>query len=77
MGIMLYIDPGTGSMLFAIFIGIVTSLLFLWKKMLLKLKFMLRGGHVENSQEKYPYVIFSDSKRYWNVFRPICVEFVK
>ena len=77
MGIMLYIDPGTGSMLFAIFIGIVTSLLFLWKKMLLKLKFMLRGGHVENSQEKYPYVIFSDSKRYWNVFRPICVEFEK
>ena len=75
MGIMLYIDPGTGSMLFAIFIGIVTSLMFLWKKMLLKLKFILGGGRGETSQERYPYVIFSDSKRYWNVFKPICDEF--
>lgn len=72
---MLYIDPGTGSMLFAIFIGIVTSLMFLWKKMLLKLKFILGGGRGEISQERYPYVIFSDSKRYWNVFKPICDEF--
>lgn len=70
-----YIDPGTGSMLFAILIGIVTSLLFLWKKLLLKIKFLLRGGHVETSGERYPYVIFSDSKRYWNVFAPICREF--
>lgn len=75
MLVMLYIDPGTGSMLFAIFIGIVTSLLFLWKKLVLKLKFILHGGRVETSQERYPYVIFSDSKRYWNVFRPICNEF--
>lgn len=71
----LYIDPGTGSMLFAILIGIVTSLMFLWKKLVLKLKFMLNGGHTVAGQERYPYVIFSDSKRYWNVFAPICDEF--
>lgn len=70
-----YIDPGTGSMLFTIFIGIVTSMLFLWKKLVLKLKFLVRGGHVEASEERYPYVIFSDSKRYWNLFQPICEEF--
>lgn len=72
-----YIDPGTGSMLFAIFIGIVTSILFVWKKLVLKVKFMLKGGHVEASADRYPYVIFSDSKRYWNVFKPICEEFEK
>ena len=75
MYIMCYIDPGTGSMLFTIFIGIVTSLMFLWKKLVLKLKFILLGGRVKASEERYPYVIFSDSKRYWNVFRPICEQF--
>ena len=72
-----YIDPGTGSMLFTIFIGIVTSLMFLWKKLVLKLKFLLQGGHAQASLERYPYVIFSDSKRYWNVFKPICDAFEK
>lgn len=70
-----YIDPGTGSMLFAIFIGIITSGIFVVKKFLLKLKFLLHGGKVEASKERYPYVIFSDSKRYWNVFKSICDEF--
>lgn len=75
MLVMLYIDPGTGSMLFAILIGIVTSLVFLWKSFLLKIKFLLHGGRVEESQKRVPYAIFSDSKRYWNVFKPICDEF--
>lgn len=75
MYVMLYIDPGTGSMLFAILIGIVTSLMFLWKSFLLKLKFLVHGGRVEETEKRLPYVIFSDSKRYWNVFKPICDEF--
>ncbi len=70
-----YIDPGTGSMLFTILIGIVTSVMFLWKKLVLKFKFILHGGRAEASKERYPYVIFSDSKRYWNVFKSICDEF--
>lgn len=77
MYVMLYIDPGTGSMLFAILIGIITSLMFLWKSFLLKIKFLLNGGRVEESGKRLPYVIFSDSKRYWNVFKPICDEFEK
>ena len=75
MLVMLYIDPGTGSMLSAILIGIVTSLVSLWKSFLLKIKFLLHGGRVEESQKRVPYAIFSDSKRYWNVFKPICDEF--
>ena len=77
MYVMLYIDPGTGSMLFAILIGIITSLMFLWKSFLLKMKFLLNGGRVEETGKRLPYVIFSDSKRYWNVFKPICDEFEK
>lgn len=77
MRVYCYIDPGTGSMLFTIFIGIVTSLVFLLRELVLKLKFVMKGGRVEASAERYPYVIFSDSKRYWNVFKPICDEFEK
>lgn len=75
---LLYIDPGSGSMLVTIIIGIVSTLLFAFKKQFFKLKFRLLGGKAEKtSSKKIPYVIFSDSKRYWNVFEPICDEFEK
>ena len=74
----LYIDPGTGSMLFSILIGVVSTLVFLGRKLFLKIKFFLSGGKSEKiNNEKIPYVIFSDHKRYWNVFKPICDEFEK
>ncbi|MDD3403531.1 MAG: CDP-glycerol glycerophosphotransferase family protein [Hespellia sp.] len=76
--LLLYIDPGTGSMLFSILIGIIGSVFFLAKKAFIKLKFLFAGGKVSDvSNEKVPYLIFSDSKRYWNVFKPICDEFEK
>lgn len=72
----LYIDPGTGSMLFAILIGIIGALGYLAKELFVKLRFLLSGGKkVEENSNKLPYVIFSDHKRYWNVFEPICREF--
>jgi len=74
--IFLYIDPGTGSMLFAILIGIIGALRYLLKIGIVKLKFILSGGKSDKKySEKIPYVIFSDNKRYWNVFEPICREF--
>lgn len=72
----LYIDPGTGSMLFAILIGIIGAVRYVIKIGIVKLKFLLSGGkNVELNNEKLPFVIFSDNKRYWNVFEPICREF--
>lgn len=75
--ILLYIDPGTGSMLFTILIGLVGTAMFLAKKLWLKLKFRLSGGKATISEENVPYVIFSDSKNYWSTFKPICDEFEK
>ena len=73
---LLYIDPGTGSMLFTILIGAATTLYFVLQKVILKLKFRASGGKaVAADREKQNFVIFSDSKRYWNVFQPICDEF--
>lgn len=74
--VILYIDPGTGSMLFTIIIGAVSAGFFVLQKFKLKLKFLLSGGKaVTADEDKIPYVIFSDSKRYWNVFKPVCDEF--
>lgn len=73
-----YIDPGTGSMLFSILIGIATAAVFLFRSLAVRFGVLIHGG-VSNhkSLKKYGYVIFADSKRYWNVFKPICDEFEK
>lgn len=76
MNVLLYIDPGTGSMLFAILIGIIGTLNYLLKNGILKLRFIMSSGKkAEINKDKLPFVIFSDDKRYWNVFEPICREF--
>ena len=68
-----YIDPGTGSMLFAILIGIIGAVTYMLKSWFLKLRFVLSGGKkVDTGANKIPLVIFSDDKRYWSVFRPVC-----
>ena len=74
MGMRLYIDPGTGSMLFTILVGLLGTGLFAFRKLFLKLKFYLSGGKQKKDAKKQPIVIFSDSKRYWNVFESICDE---
>ena len=76
---LLYIDPGTGSMLFGALIGIFSTLLFFFQKLWIKFKFVLSGGRIKDktSDEKLPYVIFSEGKSYWNVFKPVCEEFEK
>ncbi|MDO5117440.1 MAG: CDP-glycerol glycerophosphotransferase family protein [Eggerthellaceae bacterium] len=72
---LLYIDPGTGSMLFTILIGVISAGIYGLRKALVKARFVLGGGKQEKSEvEKERIAIFSDSKRYWNVFEPICDE---
>uniref|UniRef100_UPI00298DAB27 CDP-glycerol glycerophosphotransferase family protein n=1 Tax=Treponema sp. TaxID=166 RepID=UPI00298DAB27 len=75
----LYIDPGTGSMLFSLFIGIATAAVFGIRTLIVKLKFLFSRGKTDETAQKdvTPYVIFSDHKRYWNVFGPVCDEFEK
>lgn len=69
----LYIDPGTGSMLFTILIGIFGTMYYVIRLNFVKLKMRLSRGKEESFQmEKIPFAIYSDHKRYWNVFEPIC-----
>ena len=71
----LYIDPGTGSMLFTILVGLLGTGIFAFRKLFLKLRFYFSGGkQKKGNQQKQPIAIFSDSKRYWNVFESVCDE---
>ncbi|MBR4600559.1 MAG: CDP-glycerol glycerophosphotransferase family protein [Treponema sp.] len=74
----LYIDPGTGSMLFSIFIGAAATLFFLGKAAILKLKLFLSGkkdGGTQLDASYKNYVIYNEGNQYWNTFKPVCDEF--
>lgn len=74
---MLYIDPGTGSMLFTVLLGLIGAAFYSLRMLVIKLRFALSGGKAKVSDEKIPLVIFSDDKRYWTIFAPICRELDK
>ena len=77
---LLYIDPGTGSMLFSILIGAAATLFFLAKALLLKLKLIFAGkkdGGAQLDSSYKPYVIYNEGNQYWNTFKPVCDEFEK
>jgi len=75
--ILLYIDPGTGSMLFTILLGVIGAGVYSLRMLMMKLRFIISGGKVEINKDKIPFAIFSDDKRYWSVFDPICRELNK
>jgi len=70
----LYIDPGTGSMLFSLIIGATATLYFLARAAFLKLKVFAFGGKAVK-QVKNKYVIYGEDKRYSSLFEPILDEF--
>lgn len=75
----LYIDPGTGSMLFTILIGVIGAGVHLARLAFSKMGLFISGGakNKNKSQDNLPFAIFTDSKRYWSLFEPICDEFEK
>lgn len=71
---LLYIDPGTGSMLFTVLLGVIGAAFYSLKMLIIKIKFAVSGGKAKVDDEKLPFVIFSDDKRYWSTFEPIVKE---
>lgn len=73
-----YIDPGTGSMLFTILIGVVGALIYLFRNLFSKFKFIISGGKRSAGDDgRADFAVFTDSKRYYNVFKPILDEMEK
>ncbi len=62
-------------MLFTILISIFSLLFFFLRGFFVKLGFRISAGQKARGMKmRIPLVIFSDDKRYWNVFEPICEE---
>jgi len=68
-----YIDPGTGSLLFSIVVGIVGSAFFILQSLWEKLKLII--FRQKTTSVNHPVVIYTESKRYYHVFNDIINEF--
>ncbi|MCI5523207.1 MAG: CDP-glycerol glycerophosphotransferase family protein [Spirochaetia bacterium] len=75
----LYIDPGTGSMLFSVFIGAAATLYFLARAAWLKVKLLFSGRAAREALKEghKKFVIYNEGKQYWNVFKPVLDAFEK
>ncbi|MBQ6848262.1 MAG: CDP-glycerol glycerophosphotransferase family protein [Clostridia bacterium] len=73
----LYIDPGTGSMLFTILISVIGAAIYSLRMLFVKIHSGILGKKTDITNDKIPFVIYSDDKRYWTIFEPICREMNK
>lgn len=74
----LYIDPGTGGMLFTVLFGVFGVAVFGVRALMMKLKFSLSSDKsAKVNEKKIPLAIFAEHKRYWNIFEPILDELEK
>lgn len=73
---MLYIDPGTGSMLFSVLISLFALGYFAFRGVLIKLR-LLFAGKKGVKGNRIPYVIYNEGRQYWNTFKPVVEEFEK
>ena len=73
----LYIDPGTGSMLFSILIGAAATIYFVARAVIIKAKVLFSGGKTQAAKNRHKCVIYAEDKRYWNLFKPVVDEFEK
>ena len=71
---LLYIDPGTGSMLFSVFIGLAAASYFLFRNLLIRIKTLFLGKN-RALKNKSAFVIYNEANHYWPVFQPIAREF--
>ena len=73
-----YIDPGTGSLLFSALFGIIGTLFFLSKALLIKLKTFSFADKINKKENisKAKIIIYGEDKRYYNVFKPIIEELI-
>ena len=75
---LLYIDPGTGGMLFTVLFGVFGVVIFSARALMMKLKYSATGDkNAKINKNKIPIVIFNEHKRYWNIFEPIMNELDK
>ena len=71
---LLYIDPGTGSMLFSVFIGLAAASYFLFRTLIIRVKTLFLGKN-RALKKQSDYVIYNEAAHYWPVFCDLLDEF--
>ncbi len=71
----LYIDPGTGSMLFSVMIGLFTTLYFVGRAFIIKFKFVITGKKSDAMSDTHNHVIFCEGSQYISLFLPVLEAF--
>jgi len=73
---MMYIDPGTGAMLFSLATGLISAVWFGARALMVKARY-LTTGKKEVDTAKKDIVIYGEDKRYWTTFKGILDELEK
>ncbi len=67
-----YLDPGTGSMLLSVVVGLVSSAYFVARKLPSVIRSLIyRATGKKDDLKKNKIVIYSESKSYWSTWRPV------
>ena len=75
--ILLYIDPGTGSLLISVLIALALSVLYFVKGIFYKISYLFFGaGGNTVSDFSGKIVFFTEGKAYWRVFKPVVLELI-
>ena len=78
MRILLYIDPGTGSMLISVIVGAMMTLLFSLRGFFYRSVYLLLGKKYKGVNDFTGQLVFySEGSNYWNVFKPVLDQFIK
>ncbi len=75
-----YLDPGTGSMIGSMVIGILATFVFLVKGLYykgLESAFGLIGKRLRSHGKRSSMVFYSEGRQYWNTFKPVIDEFMR
>ncbi len=73
-----YLDPGTGSMLLSVLVGLVSSAYFLLRRLpALTRAFFFRLAGKKDDLKGNGIVFYSEGRAYWSTFRPVLLALVR
>ena len=73
-----YLDPGTGSMLLSVIVGLVSSAYFVARKLPSVIRSLIyRATGRKDDLKKNKIVIYSESASYWSTWRPVLEALVQ
>lgn len=75
--ILMYIDPGTGSLLISVLFGIIATILYSIKGLFYKASLAVSASGKKNLADYSDQIVFfSEGKAYWRVFKPVIDEMI-